>query len=72
MIKTVYLLSKNTILSKNGSKGMSQTIWVIVAATVLMIVALGVIIVFQSGFGDFGDWIDEGINNPENFTEEQD
>jgi len=37
-------------------KGVSQVLYLIVAASVLMIVALGVIFIFQSGFGDFGEW----------------
>jgi len=42
---------------KQDRKGVSQVLYLIVAATILMIVALGLIFVFQSGFGDFGEWI---------------
>ncbi len=43
---------------------MSQVLAIIVAAMVLMIAAIGVIFVFQSGFDEFGDWINTNIDDP--------
>jgi len=49
---------------RGSNKGMSQVLAIIVAAMVLMVAAIGVIFVFQSGFDDFGGWVGDNIEDP--------